>query len=337
MQQSPAVRLRPATRRAEAHLAGVGAHRPERVVTNDEIARSCDTSDSWIRERTGIATRRFAAAGETVADMAVGAGKQALAQAAVAGSDVDLVLVATSTHAYASPGAAQDVATRIGAHGAGAADVNVGCAGFCYALGLAADAIRAGTSQCAVVAASERLSDFLDLTDRSTSAIFGDGAGAVVLTSAELPTVGPVAWASDGRQRSLIAQSPGWWESVDGGEGRPFVRMDGRAVFRWTTTALTPVALRACGLAGVAPSEIRVFVPHQANLRIIEALVTSLKLQPDIRIARDIIGMGNTSAASIPLAVAALRDAGEVASGDLALCLAFGAGLSIAGQVIQLP
>lgn len=330
-------RLRPVTRPGEPYLAGVGAYRPRRVVGNDEIVQHSDTSDAWIRERTGITARRFAGAQETVADMAVEAGLHALSQAQVRGDEVDLVLVATSTYPYQTPGVAQDVATRIGADGAGSADLSVGCAGFCYALGLAAAAIKAGTAACAVVVASERLSDFLDVADRSTGFIFGDGAGAVVLTTAGVPTVGPVAWTSDGRQRELISQWPGWLEYGAGELPWPTVRMDGRAVFRWAATALTPVALRACELAGVEISDIDVFVPHQANLRIIEGLARSLRLSPEVRIARDVVSMGNTSAASVPLALSALQETGGTASGDLALFLAFGAGLSIAGQVVQLP
>lgn len=337
MNQPQTTVLRPAIGRAEPHLVGVGSYRPERVVTNDEIALHCDTSDAWIRERTGITARRFAGGHESIADMAAAAARAALVHANVDATDVDLVLVATSTYGYNTPGVAQDVAVRVGADGVGAADLAVGCAGFCYALGLAADAIRAGSASCALVVASERLSDFLDLSDRSTSFIFGDGAGAVVLSAAEAATVGPVAWASDGRQRDAITQWPNWFEYRDGDVPSPTVRMDGRAVFRWATTALTPVALRACELAGVSVPDIDVFVPHQANLRIVDSLARSLGFGPEVTVARDIVGMGNTSAASVPLALSALMESGEVSGGETALCLAFGAGLSVAGQVIQVP
>lgn len=337
MSQLKTVALRPATRRAEPHIAGIGGYRPDRVVTNDEIARHCDSSDAWIRERTGITARRFAGAHESIAEMAAAAAKIALNRAGVDGEDVDLVLLATSTVGYQTPGVAQDLAVRIGAQTAGAADLSVGCAGFCYALGLAADAIRSGSATCALVVASERLSDFLDLRDRSTSFIFGDGAGAVVLSAAQAATVGPVAWASDGRQRDAIRQWPNWFDYRDGKGPWPTVRMDGRAVFRWATTSLTPVALRACELAGISVADIDVFVPHQANLRIVDSLVRSLGLRPGVTVARDIVDTGNTSAASVPLALSALVESGAVIGGETALCLAFGAGLSVAGQVIQVP
>jgi 3-oxoacyl-[acyl-carrier-protein] synthase-3 len=330
-------RMRPVTRRGEARISGIGSYRPARVVTNDELAQHCDTSDSWIRERTGIESRRYAAADETVADMAVAASERALEAAGIPADEVDLVLVATSSHPYQLPGAAPEVASRIGAHGVGAADVTVGCAGFCYSLGLAADAVRSGSARCAVVVGSENLSDLLDRSDRTTSILFGDGAGAVVVTRSDEPDIGPVAWASDGRQGHLLTQSASWTELRDRDADFPVLRMDGRSVFRWAATALVPVAQQACELAGVNTSDIRAFVPHQANLRIIDALVRAIGLPDDIPVARDIVTTGNTSAASVPLALSSLVGAGEARSGDPALLLAFGSGLSVAAQVVTLP
>jgi 3-oxoacyl-[acyl-carrier-protein] synthase III len=331
------IRVRPVTRRAEAQIIGVGSYRPARVVTNEELAQYCDTSDGWIRDRTGIVSRRFAEPGETVADMAVAASENALAHAGIDASEVDLVLVATSTHPYQVPGAAPEVASRIGAHGVGAADLSVGCAGFCYSLSVAADAIRAGSVRCAVVVGSEKLTDLLDIRDRTTAVLFGDGAGAVVLTRSEDPRIGPVAWGSDGRQNHLLTQSTSWVDLRERDVAFPVLRMDGRAVFRWAATALVPVARRACELAGVDPADIQAFVPHQANLRIIDALVRATGLPEDVPVARDIVTTGNTSAASVPLALSSLVDAGEAHSGDAALLLAFGSGLSVAGQVVSLP
>jgi 3-oxoacyl-[acyl-carrier-protein] synthase-3 len=330
-------RVRPTTRRSEAQISGIGSYRPARVVTNDELAQYSDTSDSWIRERTGIESRRFAEPGETVADMAVAASERALKHAGVPGSEVDLVLVATSSHPYQFPGAAPEVASRIGAHGVGAADLSVGCSGFCYSLSVAADAVAAGSAECVVVVGAEKASDLLDFSDRSTAILFGDGAGAVVVTRSEEPKIGPVARASDGRQSHLLTQTPSWAELRHSDVDFPVMRMDGRAVFRWAATALVPVAQQACELAGIDTADIEAFVPHQANLRIIDALVRAIGLREDIPVARDIVTTGNTSAASVPLALSSLIDAGKARSGDAALLLAFGSGLSVAGQVVTLP
>lgn len=321
--------------RPGAQVLGVGAHRPARVVTNDEIALTCDTSDAWIRKRTGIVTRRFAGPDETVASMATEAAGKALADAGVEVTETDLVLVATCTHARQVPHTAAEVATAIGGHDIAAVDISGGCAGFGYALGLAAGTIKAGTARHVIVVGAEKFSDFLDLTDRSTAFILGDGAGAVVLGASEEPQVGPVAWTSDGRASELIITAPEAPQAVLAGE-RPVLRMQGTAVFRWAVTEVAPVAQRACELAGVPLTDIDVFVPHQANLRIIDSLAKTLGLADRV-IARDIIEAGNTSAASIPLALAALRDRGEARPGQLALLVGYGSGLAIAAQVIRLP
>lgn len=334
---SAPTRIRPAKLRSEAQISGVGSYRPARVITNDWLAQYSDTSDSWIRERTGIESRRFAEPDETVADMAVAASERALARAGVDASDVDLVLVATSSHPYQFPGAAPEVASRIGAHGVGAADLSVGCSGFCYSLSMAADAVRAGSANCAVVVGAEKASDLLDLTDRTTSVLFGDGAGAAVVTRSGEARIGPAAWASDGRQSHLLTQSPSWAEFRHSDVKWPSLQMDGRAVFRWAATQLVPVAQRACELAGVDVTEIQAFVPHQANLRIIDALVKAIGLPETIPVAKDITTTGNTSAASVPLALSALVEDGAVQSGDAALLLAFGSGLSVAGMVVTVP
>lgn len=320
-----------------ARILGLGEHRPARAVSNDEIAARIGVSDEWIRERTGIVSRRFAGPDETVVDMAVEASAKALADSGVTGDQVDLVLVATCTHPYHTPGTAGMVATRIGASGVGAMDLSAACAGFCYALSVAADAIRAGTARYVVVVGSDKFTDFLDHTDRSTSFIFGDGAGAVVLGPAEEAGIGPVAWGSDGEGAGLVTQSRSWVAArEDPAGGWPVLVMDGPTVFRWAVTQLAPVARRACDLAGVDPGELVAFVPHQANLRIVEALAKSLRIADKV-IARDIVDTGNTSAASIPLALGTLRRRGEVKSGDLALLFGFGAGLCYAGQVVRCP
>jgi len=307
-------------------LLGVGAARPRRVVTNAELALRMDTSDTWIRTRTGIAARRIAEEGESVVDLGAEAGAKALANAGVQPGQVDLVLVATSTMDFAMPQAAPQVAGRLGSR-AGGYDVGAACAGFCYALSAAADAIRAGTARVVLVIGSDRMSDILDPADRGTVAIFGDAAGAIVLGAAPHNGVGPLVSASDGERSGLIARAP----------DAPVLAMDGPAVFRWATTELAPYALRACEVAGIEVAELAGLIAHQANLRIIDALARALKLPPEVVVARDIIESGNTSAASIPLALDALLAANAVASGGPLLLIGFGSGLSVAAQIVLCP
>jgi len=309
-------------------ITAIGEHRPAGSLSNDELAaRGLDTTDEWIRTRTGIVTRHVAAADETVVSMGVDAAAKALAGAGLTGGDIDLVVLATCTIRNAIPGGAARIATEVGAHGVGAFDVNAACGGFCYALSVASDAIRAGSARRVLVVGSEKLTDWLDWTDRGTCILFGDGAAAVVVEPADEPGIGPVAWGSDGTAYASVSVPEGDWA----------IRMDGPAVFRWATTQLAPVARRACELAGVSLDELSAFVPHQANTRIIDGLVRALKLPAHITVARDIVTTGNTSAASVPLALSSLVASGEAESGGLALLLAFGAGLTYAGQVVRIP
>jgi 3-oxoacyl-[acyl-carrier-protein] synthase-3 len=314
-----ALPLAPAAR--GARVAAYGDYRPAKVVTNDDLSKVMDTNDAWIRERTGIVTRRHAGPDETVASMAVEASAKALANAGLSGGDVDLVLLASCSLAKPVPGSAATVADALGATRAGAVDVNAACAGFCYGLSWAADAIRSGSARTVLVAGSERLTTWLDPTDRGTSIIFGDGAGAAVVTASEENAIGPVVWGSDGTKAPAIR--------IDD----EFILMDGPGVFRWATTAMASVARAACEAAGIEPSDVAAFVPHQANLRIVESLARQLGIEPG-RVARDIVEMGNTSGASVPLAVCRLLDEGRVSPGDPLLLVAFGAGLTYAAQVV---
>jgi 3-oxoacyl-[acyl-carrier-protein] synthase-3 len=305
-------------------VLGLGRHLPGRIVTNDEIAPGIDSSDEWIRDRSGIVTRRFADDHETVASMAIEASCKAIAAAGVDASDVDLVIVATCTTLTQVPGAAAEVAAGIGATTAGALDIGAACAGFCYALGAAADAVRSGSARHVVVVGSEKLSDILDLGDRGTAFLFGDGAGAAVVGPAEEPGIGPIAWGSDGAQSELIT-------------AKPLLRMEGPAVFRWAVTQLAPVARRACELAGVRPEELAAFVPHQANARIVDGIARALRLPESVVVARDVVDVGNTSSASVPLALTRIVESGAVDSGAPALLMGFGAGLTYAAQVVLVP
>jgi 3-oxoacyl-[acyl-carrier-protein] synthase-3 len=219
------------------------------------------------------------------------------------------------------------VAHRLGIPRPGAFDLNAGCAGFCYALGVAADSIRAGSARNALVVGVERLTDVTDQTDRSTAVIFADGAGAAVVSASDQPGIGPVVWGSDGDQ----------YNAIEIAAGSSTMTMAGQAVYRWATTKLTETLFEAMEKAGVGPADIDVFAPHQANLRIIESMTKKLGLPDSTVIARDIVQSGNTSAASVPLALTALMESGEAKSGDTALLLGYGAGLTFAGQVVVLP
>jgi 3-oxoacyl-[acyl-carrier-protein] synthase-3 len=310
-----------------ARVLGFGDYRPRRRVTNDELAQTMETNDEWIQGRVGIAERRWAEPDETLAEMAVAAGGKALAASGLAATDVDLVLLATTSPPTAIPGLAPQVAHQLGIPRPGAFDINAGCAGWCYALGSAADSIRTGSARNVLVIGGERLTDYTDLTDRSTAVIFADGAGAAVVGPSDEPAIGPVVWGSDGDL----------WEAIAVPLGEKGMSMAGQAVYRWATTKLTATLEEAMRRAGVGPDDIDVFAPHQANLRIIELMAKRLKLPERTVIARDVVRSGNTSAASVPLALSALLESGEAKSGDLALLLGYGAGLTFAGQVIVLP
>jgi 3-oxoacyl-[acyl-carrier-protein] synthase III len=307
-------------------ILAFGGYQPDNVVTNDDLAATVDTNDEWIRSRVGIISRRIAAPDETVADMATAAGGKALAASGLSPADVDLVIVATCSTEAPIPNASATVAHRLGIVAPGAYDLNAACAGFCYGLASASDAVKAGSARNVLVIGAEKMSAWIDWTDRSTCIIFADGAGAAVVGPSDTPAIGPVAWGSAGdmAQRITIADRDSYlWQ-------------DGQAVFRWTTTSLHTVALQACERAGVKPDELSVFVPHQANLRIVEAIARKLGI-PRERVADDIVHAGNTSSASIPLALSRMAERGDLQPGTPALLLGFGAGLCYAAQVITVP
>jgi 3-oxoacyl-[acyl-carrier-protein] synthase-3 len=317
--------IRATTIERHSRILGLGEYRPARVVTNDDLAQTLDTNDDWIRQRTGIASRRIGSAEDSVVAMATAATTKALADAGVDPGKVGQVIVATCSMTKHVPGASAQVANAIGAAAAGAFDVNAACAGFCYALSIASDAIRTGQSEYVVVAAAERLSDWVDWTDRSSAILFGDGAGAAIVGPAETPGIGPLVCGSDGANSQLIAL-----------DDERMLHLDGPAVFRWATTEMGDAARRVCEAAGVEPAELAAVVLHQANLRIVSSIAKQLGATNAV-IADDVVETGNTSAASVPLALARLRREGKVATGDLALTLAFGAGLTWAGSVVSVP
>jgi 3-oxoacyl-[acyl-carrier-protein] synthase-3 len=316
--------------RAGARILAFGGYQPARVVTNDELSETMDTSDEWIQARVGIASRRIAGPDESLADMATAAGGKALAGSGLSPEDIDLVIVATCTPEAPIPNTAATVARRLGIMAPGAYDLNAACAGFCYALAAASDSVRAGTATNVLVIGAEKLSQWVDPTDRSTAIIFADGAGAAVVgpmaDDDDAPGIGPVVWGSDGGMADKI-----YIEDRDS-----FIHQEGQAVFRWATTALHPVAKEACRRAGIEPTELTAFVPHQANLRIIESIARRLGA-PQAKVADDIITSGNTSSASIPLALSHMAERGELPSGSAALLMGFGAGICYAAQVITVP
>ncbi|GAA2995847.1 beta-ketoacyl-ACP synthase III [Actinokineospora diospyrosa] len=321
--------LRLAQTAKATRILGFGSFQPERIVTNDELSQHLDTSDEWIRERVGIVERRFAGADQKLVDMAVAAGSKALADSGLSPSDVDTVILANCTMPSPIPNGAAQVADRIGVKAAGAFDLNAACAGFCYALGTASDLVRSGSAKRVLVIGAEKLTDWVDPTDRANAIIFADGAGAAVVGPAEEAGIGPVVWGSAGDLVDMIHTRDDRW-----------IFQEGQSVFRWATTKIAPIALRALEAAGVTPEQVDVLIPHQANLRIVESIAKKLRAngaREDMVVADDIVYSGNTSSASIPMAVDHMRAAGRIKPGDLALLIGFGAGLSYAGQVVICP
>ncbi|TCO47966.1 beta-ketoacyl-ACP synthase III [Actinocrispum wychmicini] len=318
-----------ATGPAGSRIVGVGSFRPERIVTNDDLSQRMDTSDEWIRTRVGIIERRFAGPDESLVDMAVAAGSRAIADAGLQPTDLDTVIVANCTMPSPIPNAAAQVADRIGVKAAGAFDLNAACAGFCYSLATASDLIRSGSAGRVLVIGAEKLTDWVDPTDRANAIIFADGAGAAVVGPADEPGIGPVAWGSAGDLVDMIYN-----------RDNKYIYQEGQTVFRWATTQIAPIAIRALELAGLQPSDVDALIPHQANLRIVEAIAKKLRAagaKEKMEVADDIIYTGNTSSASIPIALDHMRKAGRVNTGDVLLMVGFGAGLSYAGQVVISP
>jgi 3-oxoacyl-[acyl-carrier-protein] synthase-3 len=320
-------------------ILGIGGYRPRRVVDNAEIITMIDSSDEWIRTRSGIVERRWASPDETIQMMSVSAARAALERAGVEPGQIDTVIVSTVTHLHQTPAVATTIASELGAQGAAAFDISAACAGFCYATAMADSFIRTGASKYVLIIGVERLSDMTDKHDRSTAFIFADGAGAAVIGPSETPGIGPVVWGSDGEQAPLIGQTEPWDQAVREGEPAhwPKLRMEGNPVFKWASYTMAKTAAEALDAAGVRPEDLKVFAPHQANMRITDAMFRALKLPSEVVVARDIARQGNTSAASIPLAIEALLESGEAKSGDTCLIIGFGAGLVYAGQVIVLP
>jgi 3-oxoacyl-[acyl-carrier-protein] synthase III len=328
--------------RSFSRISGLGVYRPTTVVTNAEICENIESSDEWIQDRSGIIERRHAPADITIIDMAVAAAEKAIADAGLTAADIDNVIVSTISHPYQTPSAAVFIADRLGIPNPGAMDISAACAGFCYAIGMADAEVSTGQSKNTLVIGVEKLSEWIDINDRGTAFIFADGAGAVIVSPSDTAQIGPTLWGSDGSNWDAIVMSPGLHElrSADpkkiAGE-YPVLRMQGQKVFRWTVSEMPKIAHAAIEAAGLTPADIDVFVPHQANLRITKAMMKALGFPETIKVAEDIQYSGNTSAASIPLALDQLRSTGVAKSGDIALLIGFGAGLAYASQVVRVP
>ncbi|MCU1573393.1 MAG: 3-oxoacyl-ACP synthase [Micrococcaceae bacterium] len=345
--------------REHTRILGIGSYRPDIIVTNDDVCQWIDSSDEWIRQRTGIVTRHRAPADVSVIDMAEGAAREAITRAGIEPSQLGAVIVSTVTHPFATPSAASLLADRLGATPAPAYDVSAACAGYCYGIAQADALVRSGTADYVLVIGAEKLSDVIDNHERTISFLLGDGAGAVVIGPADQPGIGPTVWGSDGskwdaigmthsllevRNRGAADKQAGPADGLDAGAAAetsmtlwPTLRQDGQTVFRWAVWEMAKSAQQALDAAGITAADLAAFVPHQANMRIIDELAKQLKLPESVVIARDIADAGNTSAASIPLATYRLLEEHPELSGGLSLQIGFGAGLVFGAQVVVLP
>ncbi|MBS1198082.1 MAG: ketoacyl-ACP synthase [Proteobacteria bacterium] len=316
-----------------ARIAGIGSYLPGDPVSNqDLIARGVDTDNDWIISRTGIKTRHLAAPGVNSSDLGVEASRRALEMAGIEASELDLIIVATSTPDMFFPSTATILQAKLGNVGAAAFDLQAVCAGFVYALSVAEKFIKSGSHKKVLVVGAEVFSRLLDWKDRNTCVLFGDGAGAVVLEAAEFPGILGTAIHADGSKNAIL-NVPG---QVSGGNitGEAFVRMDGQAVFKFAVSVLPSVAKQTCDTAGVSMDEINWLIPHQANVRIIEFVGKKLGMRPE-QVVVTVGEHGNTSAASIPLAMdAAVRD-GRIQHGQKVILVGVGGGFTWGAALLR--
>ena len=325
--------------RAGSRILAYGAARGDLVVTNEELAGPINSSDEWIRQRTGVIERRRASAEVDAVDLAVHASKEAIERAGIRPGQIGAVLVSTISNTVQTPSLAALLTERIGATPAPAYDISAACAGFTYGIAQADAFIRSGLAEYVLVVGAEKLSQFAKPTDRTISFLLGDGAGAAVLGPSDEPGVGTTVWGSDGSKWDAVGMdSPlAAYRDGAGSVAWPTLRQEGQSVFRWAVWEMAKVAQQAIDAAGITADDLAAFIPHQANMRIIDELAKQLKLPAHVRIARDIATTGNTSAASIPLAADALLLEHPDLSGGLALQIGFGAGLVFGAQVVRLP
>lgn len=324
------------TPRSGSRILSVGAARGDRLVPNDELVEAIDSSDEWIRQRTGIITRARVSDGSEAVDLAETAAREALERAGLDGTQLDAVIVSTISNTVQTPSMAALLTERVGATPAPAFDISAACAGYAYGVAQADALVRSGMAEHVLVVGVEKLSEVVDPTDRSISFLLGDGAGAVVIGAADEPGISPSVWGSDGSHWETIRMT-NTLGSMRDGQPWPTLRQDGPTVFRWAVWEMAKKAREALDAAGIEPGDLAAFIPHQANMRIIDEFAKQLKLPDTVAIARDIATTGNTSAASIPLAMHRLLEEQPELSGGLALQIGFGAGLVYGAQVIVLP
>lgn len=324
--------------RGGSAMIGLGVCRPHRVVDNGEICTRIDSTEEWIVQRSGIHTRGHAGERETLCRLAAEAGAKALSAAGIRADQVGCVVVASMSNLVQTPPLAIQVAHALGAVGAGGFDLSAACAGFCHALGLAGNMVCAGDAEYVLVIGAERMTDIVSPTDRSIAFLFADGAGAVVVGPSDEPGIGPTVRGADGNSLDALRMTNSWdGFRADPSTAPPYMIMDGRRVFRWAVAEVVPAARRALAAAGLTTADLAAFIPHQANLRMIELLAERLDLPDSVVVADDVVRSGNTSTASVPLAIDRLRADGRVRAGEPALLITFGAGLNYAGQVALLP
>ena len=327
---------------AGVSLLGTGSYAPDRVLTNAEMERMVDTSDEWITTRTGIKERHIAAEGQQTSDMAAEAARAALAQAGVEAMDVGLILVATASPDMLFPATACLVQRQIGAHRAACMDISAACSGFLYALELARQMIRGGGIRFALVIGAEKLSAFLNWTDRNTCVLFGDGAGAVVLGPRTPERIGrgvlTTYMGSDGEYSDILSlpgggsRCPISQENV--GQRLNTLHMLGKETFKQAVTAMTGAAFEVLGRTGLTADDIACIIPHQANVRIIEAIADRLKV-PVARVFLNLARYGNTGAAAVAIALDEAHRAGRIQPGDRVLMIVFGSGLTWASSIVE--
>jgi 3-oxoacyl-[acyl-carrier-protein] synthase III len=322
---------------AFSKIYSLGASRGDLTVTNDDIAGPINSSDEWIRQRTGIVTRMRASKDRSLMDMAVEASNEAIQKAGIKPAEIEAVIFSTITHPYQTPSAASLLAELVGANPAPAFDISAACAGYCYGIAQADSLVRSGTAKYVLVVGGEKLSDFVDPTDRSISFLLGDGAGAAIVGPSDSPGISKSVWGSDGSKWEAVGMTGSLLDFRDGIGSWPTLVQEGQSVFRWAVWEMVKVAKQALEVAGVKPEELAALVTHQANERIIDEMAKQLALPESVVVARDIVTTGNTSAASIPLAMHALLAEGRIKSGDLALQIGFGAGLAYGAQVVVVP
>ncbi|MCG0283812.1 beta-ketoacyl-ACP synthase III [Streptomyces sp. PSAA01] len=321
-----------------ARALGVGSHRPGRIVSNEEICRLIDSDSAWIEARSGIVRRRFADAGETIPVMAARAAEKALSSAGLTPSDVSCVILASMSYLHQAPPAAAACAAELGAKDAAAFDIGAACAGFSHGLAVASGLVASRQCENVLVVGAERMSDIVDPRDRSTAFIFGDGAGALVVGPADEPGIARTVWGVDTEHLRAISQPASFADlKLDPQSAWPHLRMEGPEVFRWAIGRVAEVCERALNAAGVTVEDLDAFIPHQANMRIIDAAAKAMRLPPSVEVARTIRDDGNVSAASIPLALDTLLSSGRLAHGSLVLTAGFGSGLSYSAQVLTAP